>query len=493
MTIHLKLLLALYQVTAIYQLCWALSPPSFRIAIIGGGSSGVMAASSIKKSVHRDVLPSVDITVYESTKDVLRNIRNHHQDGILYDASKTPMDVLNAGYPRGRKEITSLMTKYFPPMQQQKWFEDRGVEFRTRQDGTMTCSDGNASPVISALLDDQLRETIETNARVVSISKDDETGCFQLSVNGRREIHDCVILATGNSYLGFQLAKSLGHTITKPVRSCFELVLKDSNILSSMEEGGTYDLPYVRLSYKVAIKGQKRPRIIRSEGPARLQLYNSQVLLTGIAALSLSSAAAFELKDATYKGTLWVHFCPDHLGGKVENIEQFLWQYRQDNPNEIMGERCPLQFANVDYDEYDWETESFKSITTDCIPRNLWRGLVQESGMAYDSTWSKVNPKKCRKLAESMVGCSLEFRGRNTCSMYPFIDAGGTSLNEVDMNSMQSKVVDGLFLCGQVLDGDASHSCFSFMRDLATGKMAGESAVLYAKEILLSKNNNITY
>jgi hypothetical protein len=108
-----------------------------------------------------------------------------------------------------------------------------------------------------------------------------------------------------------------------------------SPILSYLEEGCAYHLPHVRLSYKVTIKGQKRPRIIKSVGPVQLQLCKRQILLTGIAALLLSSAAAFELKDASYKGTVLVHFCPDLLGGKVENIEQYLWQYRQDNANSL--------------------------------------------------------------------------------------------------------------------------------------------------------------
>jgi predicted flavoprotein YhiN len=106
--------------------------------------------------------------------------------------------------------------------------------------------------------------------------------------------------------------------------------------------------------------------------------------------------------------------------------------------------------------------------------------------MAHGSTWSKISPKKCRKLAESMVGCSLEFSGRNTASQYPFINAGGISLREIDMNSMQSKLVDGLFVCGSVLDGDTSHNSYSLMKSFATGKMAGESVVLYAKEKILS-------
>lgn len=448
----------------------------------------MMAASSIRETLDEASLPSnLDVTIYESTDQVLRTIRSHYKDGILYDTSKKPRDVLNAGYPRGRKEITSLLTKYFPPIQQQKWFEDRGIEFTTRQDGIMISIDDDVSSILSALMHHELCGTVETKAKVTAISKDKETGCFHLSVNGRIDTFDCVVLATGNSHLGHQLAKSVGHTITKSVRSCFELVLKDASILSHLEEGSTYDLPYVRLSYKVSIKGQKRPRIMKSEGSVQLKVCNNQFILTGMASLSLSSLAAYELKEAGYLGTLLVHFCPDNLDGKVENVEEFIWQYRQDNPNEVIGDKCPLLHTYVDYDDYDWETDSFKTVTNECIPADLWQGLVQECGMPYGSSWSKISPKKCRKLAELMVGCSLEFSGRYTSDSYPFINAGGISLREIDMNSMQSKVVDGMFCCGQVLDGDASHNCFSLMKGFATGKLAGERAVFYAKDVLSRK------
>jgi len=49
---------------------------------------------------------------------------------------------------------------------------------------------------------------------------------------------------------------------------------------------------------------------------------------------------------------------------------------------------------------------------------------------------------------------------------------------------MQSKAVEGVFCCGQVLDGDASQGSFLLMRDFATGKVAGEHAALFALKSL---------
>ena len=467
----------------------ALSPQPYRIAIIGGGSSGILAASSIQEGMHADqsLQSSIDITIFESTPDTLRFLRDHHADGILYDTSKKPMDILKAGFPRGRKEIMSMLTKYFPPLEQQNWFENRGVTFTTRLDGTMTENDESIT-VAEAIMNDDLCEMIQTKSKISSIFKDDEGNFHVTATDNSTQFYHCIILATGNSHSGYQLAKSLGHTISKPVRSCFGLVLtEDAPILSNLQEGIVYNLPFVRLSYKMIIQGQKRPRILKSEGSAQLQMHNDQVMLTGIASLSLSSLAAFEFKDVKYQGSILVHFCPDHYGGKVENIEEFLWQYRQEHSNEFVEDKCPLSHQSINYNEYDWETDSFQTFDTECIPRDLWRGLLQDcGGVGYGWTWSKLSPKKCRKLAEAMVGTSLEFSGRSvTWGGYPF-------LSEIDMASMESKIVGGLFCCGQVLDGDGSHGSFSLMRSFAMGKMAGESALSYARQKIDSMMNNVS-
>ncbi|KAL7527846.1 hypothetical protein ACHAXR_002160, partial [Thalassiosira sp. AJA248-18] len=362
----------------------------YRIAVIGGGSSGIFAAASLVDTFHnnKDSFPSdcIDVRVYESTRGVLRTIRSSHQDGILHDTTRKPSELIGAGFPRGRKEITSLLTKHFPPLQQQKWFEDRGVQFKTEQGGAMISAADNASDgICDALLQGEMHELIDTKAKITSITRDNQTGGFQIYVGDRTEHCDCIILATGNSHLGHQLASSLGHTIAKPARSCFQFKLMDAPISSYLQEGVRYLLPYVRITYKVKVKGQKRPRIFKCEGPAQLEVCNGTIILSGNAALSLSSFAAFELKDAEYKGCLFAHFCPDHLGGKVEKVEEYLWQHRQDNPQDVVGERCPILHHYVDYDEYDWETESFKTISNECIPSDLWQGLTEACGASYGS------------------------------------------------------------------------------------------------------------
>lgn len=357
------------------------------------------------------------------------------------------------------------------------------MQFTSKQDGSLVSADGSPDGIVSALLQSGVDEFVEARAKVACISKEDCGGFRLMLSDGRLEHYDCIILATGNSFIGHHLAKSLGHTISQPVRSCFAFVLNRTEIVSNLDAGHHF-IPHARISFKVTVDGQKRPRMFKSEGPAQLEVSNDTIILGGSAALSLSSMACSELNDAKYSGSLLVHFCPDYLGGKVESLEEWLWQYRQNNPRAIVGERCPLQHHWVNYDSYDWETDSFETITNECIPSDLWQGLTQACGAPYGAPWSKMSQKKVRQLAETIVGCPLAFKGRYTGSDYPFMNAGGIHLNEMDMSTLQSKVVDGMYCCGQVLDGCANQLSFANLRDFATAKLAGESAAYDAIRFL---------
>ena len=68
------------------------------------------------------------------------------------------------------------------------------------------------------------------------------------------------------------------------------------------------------------------------------------------------------------------------------------------------------------------------------------------------------------------------------------ISAGGVHLKEVDPRTMESKVVKGLFLCGEVLDLQGKTGGYNLQAAFSTGWVAGENA---AKMILLQKNYDV--
>jgi len=170
----------------------------------------------------------------------------------------------------------------------------------------------------------------------------------------------------------------------------------------------------------------------------------------------------------------------------VEKLNEWLWQYRQDHPREVVAGRCPLIHRITDYGTYDFDTDSFCVVESAYIPPDLWEDILNKCGTTSVATWSKLSPRKVRALADLIVSYPLEFEGRHAAPEGPFINVGGVALNEIDMSTMKSKVVDKLYCCGQVLDGDASHVSFNFMRDLAMARMAG----IHAVDTLVAEEGN---
>ena len=84
--------------------------------------------------------------------------------------------------------------------------------------------------------------------------------------------------------------------------------------------------------------------------------------------------------------------------------------------------------------------------------------------------------KKVAVLARMISQFVLNVTGRGVFKE-EFVTAGGVSLKEITMKTMESKKCPGLFFCGEVIDVDGITGGFNFMNCWGTGYVAGTSAV----------------
>lgn len=101
---------------------------------------------------------------------------------------------------------------------------------------------------------------------------------------------------------------------------------------------------------------------------------------------------------------------------------------------------------------------------------------MQASGFQLDAAWGNASKKLVHKLATNLIAFPLDFSGKGTFKD-EFVTAGGVSLTEIDMKTMESKICPGLFLCGEVIDVDGITGGYNFMNCWSTGYVAGESSV----------------
>ncbi|MCR4394969.1 MAG: NAD(P)/FAD-dependent oxidoreductase, partial [Dehalococcoidales bacterium] len=95
---------------------------------------------------------------------------------------------------------------------------------------------------------------------------------------------------------------------------------------------------------------------------------------------------------------------------------------------------------------------------------------------------NQINAREKEKLASLMKMWRLNV-------LKPFhleaamVTSGGVALNEIDPGTMASRIIRGLFFCGEVIDIDAETGGYNLQAAFSTGYLAGESAAAYIKSL----------
>lgn len=316
----------------------------------------------------------------------------------------------------------------------------------------------SSQTIIDTLLEAAEKAGVEIyrQQKVFGISRGDN-GKFTVELKESTEYFDAIILATGSKADGHEFAQTLGHTIVKPVPSLFTL-----NTKHQVKEGGMLhglsgiSVPKARVTFKVDVEGKKKKQVVFQEGPL-LVTHNG---ISGPATLRLSAFGARQFHQANYRGDVFVHWAPEL--GSAEEVTAMLWDCKATMPKRAVSTSCPLVLSEQ----------------LSAIPRRLWAAMVTESGFEKETTWNEAPKKKVGALARMVSECVLDVTGKSVFKD-EFVTAGGVSLKEIDMKSMESKKCPGLFLCGEVIDVDGVTGGFNFMNCWSTGYTAGSGAAEY--------------
>lgn len=438
-----------------------------RIAVVGGGASGIFGsiqaaavASSSSAAAAAHNIHNTKVMVLEAGPKTLGKVKisGGGRCNVLHDTTKPVGDIL-ASYPRGSKELRGLYHKHFTPQQAREWFTKRGVQLKTEEDGRMFPTSDSSQTIIDTLLEaaDDVGVDIQRQRKVLAISRDENTHKFLVDFKDSSELFDAVILATGSAAAGHDLARNLGHTIVDPVPSLFTL-----NAKNQVQDGGLLhglsgvSVPLAKVTLKVDVEGKKKKQLLSQEGPL-LITHNG---ISGPATLRLSAFAAREFHKVNYRGDVAIHWAPEL--GSADEIADMLWQCKTLTPRRAVSTSCPLMLAEQ----------------TSAIPRRLWAALVAASGFDKETTWNEAPKKKVGALARMVCDCTMDVTGKSVFKE-EFVTAGGVSLKEIDMTTMESRMCPGLFFCGEVVDVDGVTGGFNFMNCWSTGYTAGNGAAAY--------------
>jgi predicted Rossmann fold flavoprotein len=109
------------------------------------------------------------------------------------------------------------------------------------------------------------------------------------------------------------------------------------------------------------------------------------------------------------------------------------------------------------------------------LPLRLWKYHLEQCGINMDIRWADLPAKQQNQLVKQLCAQQFQVKGKTTFKE-EFVTAGGIALNEIDANTMQSKIVSHLFFAGEILDVDGITGGFNFQH-------AWTSAWIAANEI----------
>ncbi len=399
-----------------------------RIAVIGTGPAGGMAALTASAS------PGVAVDTWDAgvpLATLLRtgggrcNVTNAEQDGRAFAAC----------YPRGGHFLISLLSR-FGSSDTMEWFASRGLPLTVEEEGRVFPRSGRAESVRDVLSGEarRLGVTMRARAPVATVRRVPPRG-FELP--GVRDPYDRLVIATGGDWkdggsAGYALARSLGHTVTPLAPSLAALVTAEA--WPARIAGLT--LPSARL---LAFDGKRR---IADE---RGSLLFTHTGISGPLAFRISSRCAFFPFSREAPLRLVLKVLPDLGRG---SIDAAIIAAARDRPR--------LQAA---------------SALRALVPRSLASELPGLAGVEPSTPLGQLS-RASRTALVSLLD-QLPLNATGTRPGAEMVTAGGISLDEVDPRTMESRIVPGLYFCGEVLDIDGYTGGYNLQAAWSTGHCAG--------------------
>jgi predicted Rossmann fold flavoprotein len=412
------------------------------VAVLGGGAAGFFGAIACAEAN-----PHLRVYLLEKTGKLLSKVRVSGGGRCnVTHACDTPAQLITH-YPRGSKQLKAAFQQ-FGVADTIAWFARRGVALKTEADGRMFPTT-DSSETIARALEEAARQAgvrVLPNVQAENIELLADGGFrLQLSGSGAGSTKELVVarllVATGGhpKSAGYDWLRQLGHGIAEPVPSLFTFNVPNSPLKELMG----VSVPQAR----VVLAGEK----LQYEGPLLVTHWG----VSGPAVLKLSAWGARRLSELNYTGTALISWVPVHT---EETLRAWLQQFRQENGKKGVA-------ANPQFN----------------LPQRLWRTLTDLAGIGADLRWSDLPAKLQNRLLEVLLRLPLAVRGKTTYKE-EFVTCGGIPLAEVDLKTMQSRHVPGLYFAGEVLDIDGITGGFNFQAAWTTGFLAGRAIAAMSNE-----------
>lgn len=432
------------------------------IIVVGGGAAGLMAA----------------VRAGELDAKVLLLEKTDSCGKKILVSGKTRCNLTNSAelnnfiamYGDNGRFLFSSFHNFFRP-ELLDFLNRHGLATKVERGGRIFPVSDNAQDVLRVFNKylSQNNVQIRLNAKVTGIIIKDNVVC---GVSTQDKNYHCkaVILATGGATWpstgstgdGYKISAALGHNIVKLKPALIPLIVKEQKLAQSMQgvslrnvratafagEAATIDSALTPdCVYGRGEKKQPRPPVIESRFGEMLFTHfglGGPIILL----MSLSVVEALEKGSVSIFIDLKPALTPEQLHKRLQR----------------------------DMDKFS--KRKISGIMKEYLPSKMIEPFIELTGIDKEKLAHQITAAERGKIIELLK--ALRFNIKSPLALEKaIVTAGGVSLAEIDQRTMASRLITGLYFCGEVMDIDADTGGYNLQAAFSTGYLAGESAAKY--------------
>ncbi len=404
---------------------------SLSVGVIGGGAAGQMAAVMAARKGHRVTLleknEKLGKKLYITGKGRCNVTNDCGRDGFFAHVIRNPRFLYSAYAAFNERDMIAFLERNGCPVKVERGqrvfpVSDKSSDVQRALDRAMKDAG------VTVRLNTDVHEILTKDGAVIGISTD----------HGRERFDRVILTAGGLSYPstgstgdGYAMAKALGHTVTD---------LHPSLVPLETLESWPFALSGVTLK-NVRLTAKKDGKVIYTD--------QGEMLLThfGVSGPLVLTASAYIAQDPT--GTeLLIDLKP---AIPEEELHERLQRLVQENPRKAVGGA----FSGV-------------------LPTRLLDAVFEQAHLQPWAPAASFTREQRQAMVAALKGMKLTVKRTR-----PFTEAvitrGGISVKEIKPSTLESKIVSGLYLAGEILDVDAFTGGFNLQIAWSTGALAGGS------------------
>lgn len=405
------------------------------VAIVGGGAAGLLAAIWTARTN-----PELRIVILDGAKRLGAKILIAGGGRCNVTNEKiTPKDYWGSS----SNAIRKVLGRFTQP-QTVEFFSQLGVKLKREPTGKLFPVTDKARTVLDALLSEVQRLSIEIRLEhrvenIKAISNAPENNLFEITGPWGHLVSKQTVLASGGKSVpktgsdghGLELARRLGHELTPEIFPALVPLHLDS-------QDPLTDLSGISLPTKLELTEVSGKRIASIQGDLLL----THKGLSGPAVLDMSRhwLASSDQREVR----LWANWLPEF---SAEHLQEELLS---------LGKRTARGYLR------------------EHLPDRLVEHLLAVAKVPADQTGVDLTKLQRKALVNAICIYPLKITGTSGFKVAE-VTAGGVPLSQIDLKTMQSRIVPGLYFCGEICDVDGRIGGFNFQWAWASGYVVGTS------------------